>query len=86
NTPGDIYLGLNYSFYPRDIVYSASNSNREEMEQFINWGVTTLNLDSISQLGLLCEVFLSHTELQSRRVAESQREGGVTSWVAVEYF
>ncbi len=48
NTPGDTCLGLNSVFDPRDIVYSGSNSNREEMEQFLNWGVTTLNLDSIS--------------------------------------
>lgn len=59
NTPGDIYLGLNAGFSPNDIVYSGSNLNQEEMEQVLNWGVTTLNLDSISQLRLLCEVFLN---------------------------
>lgn len=83
NTPGDIYFGLNSGFDPRDIVYSGSNLNREEMEQFLNWGVTTLNLDSISQLRFLCEVFCL---TQSRRVRESQRERGVTSWVGVECF
>ncbi|AFZ57395.1 decarboxylase [Anabaena cylindrica FACHB-243] len=66
NTPGDIYLGLNAGFHPRDIVYSGSNLNREEMSQVLDWGVTTLNLDSISQLRLLCEVFLSHAETQRR--------------------
>ena len=38
NTPGDIYLGLNAGFEPREIVYSGSNLNREEMEQVLNWG------------------------------------------------
>ncbi|MFN6156568.1 MAG: diaminopimelate decarboxylase family protein [Dolichospermum sp.] len=64
NTPGDIYLGLNAGFYAGDIVYSGSNLNREEMEQIINWGVTTLNLDSISQLRLCCEVFLFRVKTQ----------------------
>nr|WP_266889590.1 hypothetical protein [Trichormus azollae] len=73
NTPGDIYLGLNSGFDPRDIVYSGSNLNREEMEQFLNWGVTTLNLDSISHLRFLCEVLLSHAESQSQRIAERTR-------------
>ncbi|MDP5015905.1 MAG: decarboxylase, partial [Dolichospermum sp.] len=57
NTPGDIYLGLNAGFDPSDIVYSGSNLHREEMAQVLDWGVTTLNLDSISQLHLCCEVF-----------------------------
>jgi diaminopimelate decarboxylase len=65
NTPGDIYLGLNAGFEPSEIVYSGSNLNREEMEQVLSWGVNSLNLDSISQLRLLCEVF--HAESQSRR-------------------
>ena len=64
NTPGDIYLGLNAGFHPGDIVYSGSNLNREEMAQVINWGVTTLNLDSISQLRLCCEVFLFRAKTQ----------------------
>ncbi|MEA5549874.1 decarboxylase [Anabaena cylindrica UHCC 0172] len=67
NTPGDIYLGLNAGFSPSDIVYSGSNLNREEMSQVLDWGVTTLNLDSISQLRLLCEVFLSHAKAQRRK-------------------
>ncbi|MBE9230551.1 decarboxylase [Cuspidothrix issatschenkoi LEGE 03284] len=62
NTPGDIYLGLNAGFAPHNIVYSGSNLNREEMSQVLNWGVTTLNLDSISQLRLLCEVFLDYPQ------------------------
>jgi diaminopimelate decarboxylase len=62
NTPGDIYLGLNAGFEPHNIVYSGSNLNWEEMSQVLDWGVTTLNLDSISQLRLLCEVFLDHPQ------------------------
>ncbi|MEH2347525.1 MAG: decarboxylase [Nostoc sp.] len=57
NTPGDIYLGLQAGFDPSEIVYSGSNLNRDEMLQVLNWGVTTLNLDSLAQLQLCCEVF-----------------------------
>ena len=70
NTPGDIYLGLNAGFYAGDIVYSGSNLNREEMDQVINWGVTTLNLDSISQLRLCCEVFLFRAKTQRSKDAK----------------
>ena len=56
NTPGDIYLGLQAGFSPTQIVYSGSNLNREEMQQVLDWGVTTLNLDSQAQLQLCCEV------------------------------
>jgi diaminopimelate decarboxylase len=65
NTPGDIYLGLKAGFTPNQIVYSGSNLNRAEMEQLFNWGVTTLNLDSLSQLQLVCDVYqmLSATSL-----------------------
>ena len=70
NTPGDIYLGLNAGFYAGDIVYSGSNLNREEMEQIINWGVATLNLDSISQLRLCCEVFLFRAKTQRSKDAK----------------
>jgi diaminopimelate decarboxylase len=59
NTPGDIYLGLQAGFDPSQIVYSGSNLNRAEMEQVLNWGVTTLNLDSLAQLRLCCEVYQS---------------------------
>jgi diaminopimelate decarboxylase len=59
NTPGDIYLGLQAGFQPQNIVYSGSNLNREEMAQILNWGVSTLNLDSLTQLQLCCEVYQS---------------------------
>jgi len=57
NTPGDIYLGLKAGFSPSQIVYSGSNLNRTEMEQVLRWGVTTLNLDSIAQVELCCQVY-----------------------------
>ncbi|RCJ20265.1 decarboxylase [Nostoc sp. ATCC 43529] len=66
NTPGDIFLGLQAGFNPSEIVYSGSNLNRAEMIQVLNWGVRTLNLDSLDQLRLCCEVFL-HAETQRRR-------------------
>ncbi|MEH2367493.1 diaminopimelate decarboxylase family protein [Nostoc sp.] len=56
NTPGDIYLGLQAGFDPSEIVYSGSNLNQAEMIQVLNWGVTTLNFDSLAQLQLYCEV------------------------------
>lgn len=59
NTPGDIYLGLKAGFEPSTIVYSGSNLNRREMEQVLSWGVTTLNLDSLAQLNLCCQVYQS---------------------------
>lgn len=59
NTPGDIYLGLQAGFNPMQIVYSGSNLNRAEMAQVLDWGVTTLNLDSLAQLQLCCEVYQS---------------------------
>jgi len=57
NTPGDIYLGLKAGFSPDKIVYSGSNLDRAEIEQLLQWGITTLNLDSISQLELFCQVY-----------------------------
>ncbi|MFP5270050.1 diaminopimelate decarboxylase family protein [Coleofasciculus sp.] len=57
NTPGDIYLGLKAGFAPDNIVYSGSNLNYLEMEQVLHWGITTLNLDSVSQLDLCCQVY-----------------------------
>ncbi len=57
NTPGDIYLGLQAGFEPKQIVYSGSNLNQEEMQQVLIWGVRTLNLDSISQLELCCRIY-----------------------------
>lgn len=67
NTPGDIYLGLHAGFHPTQMVYSGSNLNRAEMEQLFQWGVTTLNLDSLAQLELCCEVWqlLQVTETQT---------------------
>lgn len=59
NTPGDIYLGIQAGFTPDQIIYSGSNLNRAEMEQVLSWGVTTLNLDSLAQLKLCCEVYQS---------------------------
>ncbi|MGK7959194.1 diaminopimelate decarboxylase family protein [Crocosphaera sp.] len=59
NTPGDIYLGLKAGFSGDKIVYSGSNLNPEEMAQVLKWGVRTLNLDSLSQLDLLCNIYQS---------------------------
>jgi diaminopimelate decarboxylase len=55
NSPGDVYLGLQAGFLPQQIVYSGSNLNRAEMAQVLQWGIHTLNLDSLSQLQLCCE-------------------------------
>lgn len=66
NTPGDIYLGLQAGFDPSEIVYSGSNLNRTEMLQVLNWGVTTLNFDSLAQLHLCCEVLPKGTEKNIR--------------------
>lgn len=71
NTPGDIYLGLKAGFDPSEIVYSGSNLNRVEMVQVLDWGVTTLNFDSLAQLQLCCEVFLDHAETRRRREKEN---------------
>lgn len=57
NTPGDIYLGLEAGFNPEQIIYSGSNLNRAEMQQVLTWGIRTLNLDSLAQLQLCCEVW-----------------------------
>jgi diaminopimelate decarboxylase len=57
NTPGDVVLGLRAGFAPEQIVYSGSNLNREEMQQMLDWRVGTLNLDSLSQLETLGELF-----------------------------
>ncbi len=57
NTPGDIYLGLQAGFAPAQIVYSGSNLNREEMSQVLDWGIGTINLDSLSQLQSLCDLY-----------------------------
>jgi diaminopimelate decarboxylase len=57
NTPGDIYLGLQAGFTPNQLVYSGSNLNREEMRQLLDWGIHIINLDSLSQLQLLCDLY-----------------------------
>ncbi|MEO0843052.1 MAG: decarboxylase [Cyanobacteria bacterium J06643_5] len=57
NTPGDIYLALKAGFSPENIVYSGSNLTAEEMNQLLNWGVRTFNLDSINQLQIFCDVY-----------------------------
>ena len=57
NSPGDVHLGLRAGFAPEQIVYSGSNLNRSEMKQMLEWKVGTLNLDSLSQLELLCETY-----------------------------
>jgi diaminopimelate decarboxylase len=56
NSPGDVYLGLQAGFSPQQIIYSGSNLNRAEMAQMLQWGLAALNLDSLSQLQLCCEV------------------------------
>ena len=67
NTPGDVYLGLQAGFAPSQIVYSGSNLSRDEMEQLLRWGVTTLNLDSLLQLQLFGEVYQQITALEEGR-------------------
>ncbi|WP_013335014.1 diaminopimelate decarboxylase family protein [Gloeothece verrucosa] len=57
NTPGDIYLGLKAGFKSDNIVYSGSNLNRQEIEQLFNWNIKILNLDSVSQLQLCCQIY-----------------------------
>jgi diaminopimelate decarboxylase len=66
NTPGDIYLGLQAGFDPSEIVYSGSNLNQAEMIQVLNWGVTTLNFDSLAQLQLCCKVLPKRREKNIR--------------------
>jgi len=57
NTPGDIYLGLKAGYSPDEIVYSGSNLNAAEMRLLLTGGVRTLNLDSLCQLSLCCEIY-----------------------------
>jgi diaminopimelate decarboxylase len=56
NTPGDIYLAQHAGFSPKQIVYSGSNLSSAEMRQVLEWGVTTLNFDSLVQLQQFVEV------------------------------
>ena len=73
NTPGDIYLGIQAGFAPKNIVYSGSNLHQNEMAQVLKWGVTTLNFDSLAQLQLCCEVYQSLRENQ--QILEPPRLG-----------
>lgn len=57
NTPGDIYLALAAGFTPDRIVYSGSNLDRSEMRQVLEWGIDTINLDSLSQLETLRDIY-----------------------------
>jgi diaminopimelate decarboxylase len=56
NTPGDVYLGLRAGFAPEQIVFSGGNLSRDEMRQVLDLGVGAINLDSLSQLELLCRL------------------------------
>jgi len=56
NTPGDIYLALTAGFRPSEIVYTGSNLNQAEMAQVLAQGVSRLNLDSLAQLQLCCNL------------------------------
>jgi diaminopimelate decarboxylase len=78
NTPGDIYLGLQAGFVPQQIVYSGSNLNREEMVQVLAWGVSTLNLDSLAQLQLCCEVYQSLSLKSAPRLGLRLNEPSLT--------
>ena len=57
NTPGDIHLGFAAGFRPDRIVYSGSNLDRDEMRQVLARGIHTINLDSLSQLELLRDIY-----------------------------
>jgi diaminopimelate decarboxylase len=57
NTPGDIHLALAAGFTPDRIVYSGSNLDRSEMRQILAWGISAINLDSLSQLETLVDVY-----------------------------
>ncbi len=56
NTPGDCYLAQAAGFLPEELVYSGSNLNREEMGRVLT-GAATLNLDSLDQVRMACEVY-----------------------------
>jgi diaminopimelate decarboxylase len=57
NTPGDIYLALAAGFTPDRIVYSGSNLDRDELRKILAWGIHTINLDSLSQLETLRDIY-----------------------------
>ncbi len=57
NTPGDIHLALAAGVTPDRIVYSGSNLDRSELRQMLEWGIHTINLDSLSQLEVLTNIY-----------------------------
>ena len=57
NTPGDIHLAFAAGFTPDRIVYSGSNLDRDELRQVLAWEIHTLNLDSLSQLKTLQDIY-----------------------------
>jgi diaminopimelate decarboxylase len=57
NTPGDIHLALAAGFTPNRIVYSGSNLDRAEMRQVLDLGIHAINLDSLSQLQTLVDIY-----------------------------
>lgn len=57
NTPGDIYLGLKAGFDRRKIIYSGSNLNAAEMSDVLHGEIGALNLDSVVQLDLCCQIY-----------------------------
>jgi diaminopimelate decarboxylase len=68
NTPGDIFLGLHAGFDPAHMVYSGSNLNRADLAQVLDWGVTTLNLDSVAQVRQLGEVWSARSDAPPLRL------------------
>lgn len=68
NTPGDVVLGLQAGFAPEQIVYSGSNLSCDEMQQMLDWRVGALNLDSLSQLEVLCERYRTATSRERVRL------------------
>ncbi len=65
NTPGDVFLALKAGFTADNIVYSGSNLTQDEMRELLEWRVSILNLDSVSQLRLLT-VALEGTDWRPR--------------------
>lgn len=65
NTPGDIFLALKAGFTPEQIVYSGSNLTQEEMCEIVEQRISTVNLDSVSQLRLLT-IALENTDWRPR--------------------
>lgn len=72
NTPGDVFLGLRAGFRPDEIVYSGGNLTGAEMRELLAQGIATINLDSLSQLELLCELLenVSATETTEKRIEQ----------------